>query len=150
MTEDQLKTIKTLINENFKPAEVFDKIYGTDLSHKYDLSPYGENEIWDRWLKYMDGDKEPFNETLWILEKSFPWVNIKKYDNKIKNDIMLGMVSGFNPEDIYFFSIQKVPYYKNIEQKKLEKELPVEVVNNINWVLSPGSIQKIRNRFNLF
>lgn len=139
---------------NDKPAKRFDELYGTNLSHKYDLSPYTEDEIWDRWLLFVEygsfnGDPKPFYETLKILPKAFPYVDVSKLDIDTKKDIMLGMVSGYNPEDIYFFAIQKVYFYMNKEQKELMDKLPPEVAHNLQWVLSPGSIEQIKNKFSI-
>ena len=156
ITEEQFDDIfgKKKRIPNDKPALNFDKLYGTNLSQQYDFSPYTEDEIWDRWTSYsnyakFDGDPKPFLETLKILPKAFPYIDVNKYDVDTKRDIMLGMVSGFNPEDIYYFSILKVPYYKNIEQKLLEEKLPPEVTQKIQWVLSPSSIEVIKNRFSV-
>lgn len=139
---------------NDKPALNFDKMYGTQLSQEYDFSPYTEDEIWARWCRYsnygnFNGDPKPFIETLKILPKAFPYIDVTKYDKEVQKNIMLGMVSGFNPEDIYYFSVLKVMAYKNIEQKKLEEKLPPEVARNIQWVLSPGSIQIIKDKFSI-
>ena len=139
---------------NDKPALNFDKLYGTNLSHEYDFSPYTEDEIWDMWTSFnnlglFNGDPKPFYKTLRILPKAFPYIDVSKYDEKIQKDIMLGMVSGFNPEDIYYFSVLKVPSSKNIEQKMLEEKLPREVSRNIQWVLSPSSIEHIKNKFSI-
>jgi len=139
---------------NDKPALNFDRLYGTNLSQEYDFTPYTEDEIWDRWTSHsnygrFDGDPKPFYETLKILPKAFPYIDVKKYDKEVQRNIMLGMVSGFNPEDIYYFSVLKVMAYKNIEQKLLEEKLPSEVAHNIQWVLSPGSIQIIKDKFSI-
>jgi hypothetical protein len=153
LTESQHKSlIKKIPND--KPSKNFDDLYGTKLSHKYDLSPYTEDEIWGRWMEHsnmgnFDGNLKPFLETLKILPKAFPYIDLTKYDENIKTDVMLGMVSGFNPEDIYYFSILGVKGYMNKEQKELEKKLPPEVAYNIQWVLSPGSIEQIKNKFSI-
>lgn len=153
-TENQLKNIileEYNPNFNHKPAKEFDKLYGTNVSLKYDFSPYTEDEVWEKWLLFRDeGIKKPFIETLKILRGAFPFVDITKLDLETRINIMLGMVSGFNPEDIIFFSIHKVSYYRNFEQKDLESKLPPEVVQNLQWVLSPNTIELIRNRFNAY
>lgn len=154
VTESQYKNVIKKRIPNDKPSKKFDELYGTNLSQEYDFSPYTEDEIWDRWNDYanfgeFDGDPKPFIETLKILPKAFPYVNVNKYDLDTQKDIMLGMVSGYNPEDIYHFAIQKVYAYKNIEQKKLEEKLPPEVSRNLQWVLSPGSLQQVKNKFSI-
>lgn len=149
ISEEQVNKLK-----NFKPSKFFDNLYKTNLSYEYDLRPYNEDEIWDKWMKYsnngnFDGDIEPFLEVLKILPKSFPYIDVSKLNLDQKKDILLGMVSGFNPEDIYYFTVLKIKYHNNIEQHNLEQQLPKEVVKNINWVLSPSSIEIIKNKFNL-
>lgn len=153
ITESQYKKLAKTIPNN-KPAKNFDELYGTNLSQEYDLSPYTEDEIWGRWMEYsnmgeFNGDPKPFLETLKILPRAFPYVDVTKYDENVQTNIMLGMVSGFNPEDIYYFSILKVYAYKNVEQHELVKKLPPEVAYNIQWVLSPGSIEQIKNKFSI-
>ena len=136
ITENQWKSLLEGRSEddNFKTAEEFDKLFGTDLSHKYDLSPYTEDEIWGYFVKCRSGDDDGcklFKKSFMIIPKAFPYIDTTKLNNETKKDIMLGMVSGYNPEDIYHFSINKVPAYRNVEQKKLEHELPYEVVRHL-------------------
>jgi hypothetical protein len=135
---------------NNKPAENFDKLYGTKLSKSYDFSPYTEDEVWDFWVDCRDEKNcENFNKVMDMLPEKFPYIDVSKLDYKTKKDILVGMVSGFNPEDIYFFSVLGVGYSQNVEQKELEMEIPYEVTKNIHWVLSPGSIKVIRTKFTM-
>lgn len=152
ITESQFDDLMNPPND--KPSKRFDELYGTNLSKKYDLSPYTEDEIWRRWTDYsnlgkFDGDIKPFIETLKILPKAFPYVDVTKYDIDTQKDIMLGMVSNYNPDDIIHFAINKIYAYKNIEQKILQQQLPSGVAHNIQWVLSPSSIQQIKNKFGI-
>jgi hypothetical protein len=64
-------------------------------------------------------------------------------------EIIMGMASEYNPSDIIAFSVYGLTYENNIEQKRLEKQLPPEIGDKIGWVLSPDSIQHIRNKFGI-
>lgn len=156
-TNSLLNIFKNLMNEsedkNFKPSYEFDLKYNTNLSRTYDLSPYTDDEIWERWVNFSVNqsleNKKKFLETFKVISKAFPYVDVEKYDNNTKKDIMLGMVSSYNPDDIIHFSINKIYGFLNHEQKALEKELPKEIVKDIQWVLSPSSIKIIRERFGI-
>jgi hypothetical protein len=138
------------VNENFKPAEFFDKIYGTNLAQKYNFSPLTEKIIWKSWLKCRDTeDCEDFYMSFHFLPKIFPYVDYSNIDSHILYNIMHGVLSGFNTHDIIRFSVNKIPYWKNTAQKKLEKQLPEDVLKNINWVLSPHTIKIIKKRFSI-
>lgn len=152
ITEEQFRllTENQSDDENFKPARFFDQIYGTNLAQKYDLSPLNEELIWKLWLKCRDKDEcEDFYKTFKFLPKIFPYVDYSKVDMETLYSIMHGVLSEFNKEDIIFFSINKVPYFRNLAQKKLEEQLPEDVRKNINWVFSPHTIKIIKKRFSI-
>ena len=135
---------------NTMPSVKFDNLYGTSVSMRYDFSPYSEDEVWDMWLDCRnDGRCDEYMKVIDMLPKIFPYIDVRNMDLEKKNEILLGMVSGFNPEDIYYFSVIGIKYSQNIEQKELEGELPFEVGKNIGWVLSPGTMNKIRSKFGI-
>jgi hypothetical protein len=152
ITEEQFHYLKNDQHKprevNHKPAEMFDRLYGTSLSKSYDFSPYTEDDVWNFWLDCRnDGKCENFMKVMGMLKKLFPYIDVSNLTNEVKKNIVLGMVSGLNPEDIYYFSILGIFYENNIEQKNMKKEIPHEIAKNILWVLSPNSINIIREKF---
>ena len=149
ITEDQFRAVfKRSPIPNHKPAVEFDKKYGTELAGHYDFSPYTEDDIWNFWLDCRDNDDcDNFKKTFEILPKAFPYINMYKLTGGDKRDLILGMVSGFNPADIVWFTVKGVKAYMNIEQKELEGKLPNGV--RFGWVLSPESLQQVREKFEI-
>jgi hypothetical protein len=153
ITESQASRLLLEYNrkDNVKPAVIFDNKYGMFLSKKYDLSPYNDDELWAEWIGCLwdeIGCDEIYHK-LHIVEKAFPYYKTKNLDRDTKLDILLGMVSGYNPEDIINFSIKGIMYKDNIEQHELENKLPPKVADDLDWVLSPHSIKIIKERFGI-
>ncbi len=153
ITEAQYnRLIAEELEYNFKAAVLFDKIYGTNLSHQYD---FGDNltsdEVWNIWANCRENGErcEDLTRIINNLPNSFPYYDTQKLTGRQKLELIMGMASEYNPEDIVYFVVHKVYYENNAEQKRLEKQLPPEVEDKIRWVLSPGSIQQIRNKFGI-
>lgn len=150
LTENQFKLIlESEKDKNSKPATLFDNLYGTELSQRY---YFGKNlssdDVWNMWLECRRyNDCENIRNLIKELQTLFPYYDIKKLSDKQKLDVLLGMASEFNPIDIVYFVVNKIPYVQNTEQLKLEKKLPDGVAKKIQWVLSPESIQIIKNKF---
>lgn len=136
---------------NSKPSREFDKIYGTNLSQTYNFpKDLSSDEIWDIWVNCRDNSNcGGIVDLIKQLPKLFPYYDIKKLTPRQKVEVIMGMASEYNPSDIVYFAVHKVEYGQNTEQKRLEKMLPPEVVKNINWVLSPDSMEQIRNKFGI-
>lgn len=152
ITENQYKKLlKEYQEENFKSAVYFDELYGTNLSYKYDFpAKLNSDDIWDIWVDCRSNGKcEKMKALIIGLQKMFPYYDVSDLSPEKRAEIIMGMASEYNPSDIVAFSIYGITYENNIEQKRLEKQLPPEVAKNINWVLSPDSIQQIRNRFGI-
>lgn len=150
LTENQYKTLLENQKEtNSKPAVHFDNIYGTDLSHRYDFGhDLSSDDVWDVWVECREFNRcEGIVALIHKLPKIFPYYDIKKLDDRQKVEVIMGMASEFNPADIVSFAVHKIYYSNNIEQKRLEKQLPKEVADNIRWVLSQESMEIIRNKF---
>lgn len=152
ITENQYQRLfESEVEINNKPAKDFDEIYGTSLSLKYDFG--GEltsDDVWNIWVNCRDNDDcDGIKQLIVDLPRIFPYYDIKKLDINQKVWIIQGMASEFNPADIVYFAVDKVPYVDNLIQKRLESQLPKEVSDNIRWVLSPHSVDEIKNRFGL-
>lgn len=152
LTESQYKKlIGEHKEENFKSAVVFDGLYGTQLSHQYDFGPnLTSDDVWDIWAECRDGGNCEEMKLLMVnLQRFFPYYDLSKISFQKRAEIIMGMASEYNPSDIISFSVQGITYEHNVEQKRLEKQLPPEIAKNINWVLSPDSIQHVRNKFGI-
>lgn len=152
VTESQyIKLIKERTEENFKSATYFDNLYGTSLSHQYNFGDsLTSDDVWDIWVECRDNGKCGKMKKLMInLQKYFPYYDISRLNGEKRAEIIMGMASEYNPADIVSFTVHGLTYGDNIEQKRLEKQLPNEVADNIRWVLSPESIQQIRNKFDI-
>jgi hypothetical protein len=152
ITETQLEELSKTKPETFnkKPAELFDKKYGTKLSKRYSFVPYTEMELQKKWDKcILTENCDELGKCFEVIEKNFPYVKYGILGDETKYNILCGMLSRFNPQDILFFSISKVPYFLNKPQKELEEKLPDDVRNDIQWVLSPSSIDIIKNKFSI-
>ena len=152
ITESQYnKLIKEHIEINSKPARVFDELYGTELAQQYD---FGDNltsdDVWDMWVSCRENeDCDNILELTKRLPVIFPYINVSKLTTRQKVEILMGMASEFNAFDIVSFAVHKIYGDQNIEQKRLEKQLPREIARNIQWVLSQHSMNIIRAKFGI-
>jgi hypothetical protein len=152
ITESQYKKlVKKHRETNEKPSVNFDNLYGTELSQQYD---FGNNltsdDVWDMWVKCRED--EDCIDILNLSERLttiFPYIDTNNLTTRQKIEILMGMASEYNPFDIVSFAVHKIYGDNNVEQKRLVKQLPNEVADNIRWVLSPESIQQIRNKFDI-
>lgn len=152
ITESQYnKLIKEHIEINSKPARVFDEFYGTELAQQYDFGgDLTSDDVWDMWVTCREN--EDCNNILELTKRLpviFPYINTSKLTTRQKVEILMGMASEFNAFDIVSFAVHKVYGDQNIEQKRLEKQLPREVARNIQWVLSQHSMSIIRAKFGI-
>jgi len=149
ITESQYKKlVKKHRETNEKPSVNFDNLYGTELSQQYD---FGNNltsdDVWDMWVKCRED--EDCIDILNLSERLttiFPYIDTNNLTTRQKIEILMGMASEYNPFDIVSFAVHKIYGDNNVEQKRLVKQLPNEVADNIRWVLSPERIQQIRNK----
>jgi len=153
ITENQYKVLIERHEEfNNKPAKDFDQMYGTALSHTYDFGDgLTSDDVWKLWTNCRDNDEcDGLKPILNNLQNSFPYYDMGKLDIPQKVWVIQGMASEFSPSDIVYFSIHGATYKDNADQKRLESHLPDEVKRNIRWVLSPDSIEVIKNRFGIY
>lgn len=152
ITEDQLKNVVDSQKPSLSshPAEDFDRLYGTKLSMRYDFTPYTEKELQHRWDMAVHHDKrKEFEECYPVIKTGFPYVEYKKLNDGNKYDILCGMLSRYNPDDIIHFSIHGVKGYMNVEQHRLKKILPPEVAYKMQWVMSPHTLNLIKTKFSI-
>lgn len=152
ITESQYKKlIKKHIETNSKPAAIFDSLYGTELSQQYDFGDsITSDDVWNMWVRCREN--EDCNDILELSERLqdiFPYIDTTKLNTREKIEVLMGMSSEYNVFDIVSFVVHKIYGSNNIEQKRLEKQLPPEVARNIQWVLSQHSMNIIRAKFGI-
>ena len=145
-----LKNIKEV--RNSKPSLEFDNKYGTNLSQEYkfpfDLSA---DEVWNIIsydIKYYDKYNKDSKQMILLLNSFtndyFPYVDFNKIDINEKAQILNGMSSGFNKDDIIWFVIDKMYYYKNNNVNNEIEKFPKQIQDDIHWVLSPKTLNKLK------
>lgn len=144
ITEQQLRLI---IEGRFnrKPSLEFDEKYGTHLSQEYEFpGGYSSDEINEMIHKWLDAN-EYYEELSDIIDKLdygyFPYDGITSLSQKIKFDVLFGMASGFNVDDIVWFSVKKVMAYMN---KDVDRELNKMKIKDVYWVMSPSTLEKLK------
>jgi len=166
ITENQ----KEFLLNNDKPSVRFDEKYGTTLSQRYRL-PFGltDEMVWTVYQKckhhehIKQGDKflgvNRFRKTpdeyckIWekivnsLTSEHFPFKGVESLPFIYKEDILRGMVSQFNVDDIIHFSIKRIFGYDNSKVKnEVNKTFPRYIVNDINWVISPETLEKMKQQ----
>lgn len=148
--ETILKGIKEVIN--FKPTIIFDEKYGTNLSQIYNF-PFGltADEVWNIISysnKYYDKYKKESNKLIDVLnnlsEEHFPYTDLSNLDINQKIDLLFGMSSCFNSDDIIWFVVNGIKYSDNTKINYELNKLPREVVDDIQWVVSPKTLIKLK------
>jgi hypothetical protein len=143
-------------NERF-PID-FDKEFGTHISQEYKFPfGYSADEVW-RFLGNITGHNEnlKINKTKEgdilrkifanLDERFFPYKDIDKLSFYDRFSILSGMASGFNVDDIIWFSIRHVRGADNIYNQKLNI-LPREIRRMLQWVISPQTFEKLKKVF---
>jgi hypothetical protein len=152
ITESQYKKlVKKHRETNEKPSVKFDNLYGTELSQQYDFGDdLTSDDVWDMWVKCReDNDCTDILNLSERLSTIFPYIDTNKLTVREKIEILMGMASEYNPFDIVSFAVHKIYGNKNVEQKRLEKQLPPEVAYNLQWVLSQHSMDIVRSKFGI-
>ena len=153
ITESQYnKLIKKHVEINSKPAVIFDELYGTELAQQYDFGgDLTSDDVWNMWARCRENenDCEDIVEMTKRLPVIFPYIDATKLTTREKVEVLMGMSSEYNAFDIVSFVVHKIYGSNNLEQKRLEKQLPPEVARNIQWVLSQHSMDIIRAKFGI-
>jgi hypothetical protein len=153
ITESQYnKLIKKHVEINSKPAVIFDELYGTELAQQYDFGgDLTSDDVWTMWARCRENenDCEDIIEMTKRLPVIFPYIDTTKLTTREKVEVLMGMSSEYNAFDIVSFVVHKIYGDNNLEQKRLEKQLPREVARNIQWVLSQHSMDIIRAKFGI-
>lgn len=142
---------------NHKPAVIFDKKHGTSLSQTYNYpNNLSENEVWNIIIEYLSqrhtkniNDFDKLIDILNKLNKYFFYVDMKDLSIDDKFNILYGMVSGFNSDDIIWFSVDHNTGMRNKYVNKEISKLPHNIRQNIGWVLSPKTLKKLKEQLHI-
>ena len=135
------RTIK-IINE--KPALEFDKRYGTSISQEWSF-PFGHaaDDIWVniQGKSYRDPlSFGPYTDAL--TGEHFPYKDLDKLNYDEKCDVLMGMCSGINMDDILYFVVEKVFGYMNGEISNTLDSMGLKH----GWVVSPKTLARIKEQ----
>ena len=164
---------KEILLTNDKPSLRFDKKYGTTLSQRYEF-PFklSEDKIWTIYLKCRNhqwikmGDDftgvNRFRHTpeeycdIWkkivngLNSNHFPYFGVEELPFNVKTDILGGMASNFNVDDIVHFSIDGIYGYNNNKVKnEIKSTFPGYISNDIDWVVSPRTLEKMKEQISV-
>lgn len=147
---------------NYKPATIFDRKHGTTLSQQY-VFPFGlsadetyEIYSWCRLREYLP--QIPPNQTEAYCDKwnsiinnlryvHFPYEGVEGLNKSVKEDILCGMASEYNFDDIVYFSIKGIKGFMNDEVKdEIDKTFSSQVKQDIGWVISPATLEKMKEQ----
>lgn len=140
---------------NEKITRKFDEQWGTNLSQTYNFgNGLSSDDVWEllqRCIYEKKGctakKKDKLVEIIASLPEIFPYAETDDLDFWDKIDVVAGMASEFNSDDIIWYSIDGIKGYMNKEQNDLEKKYPE--LPPIYWVTSPKTISKIKKHFKL-
>ena len=148
ITEEQLKLIIEVQIKHFKPAVIFDQNYGTNIAQHYNFpGGYGEDEVWNMIVAWFDTN-EYQNELAQmcddLTQEFFSYPNVESLDQNTKFQIINGMASCFNVDDIVWFSVNGIKAFMNTEVHEEQKKLGI--FNQVQWVMSPKTLFKVKSQ----
>lgn len=147
LTESQYQILlENVANENFKPARHFDEKYGTNLSRTYNFgNGMSSDDVWVIAKKcFMDNQCSEIGELAKNLDDTiFPYKGVQNLDIETKIDVIMGMASELNYDDIVYFAIREIKHFNNIDVNRTLEKLPEEINADINWVISPPTLKKM-------
>ena len=141
--------------KNAKPAVNFDRKYGTKLSQEYNF-PFGltADEVWNLISynnKFYDKNEKDSQKLIQfsnnLTKEHFPYTDLSKLNINQKMNLLFGMSSCFNSDDIIWFVINGINYSKNTKINNEIKKLSKQVIYDIEWVVSPNTLIKLKNFF---
>ena len=140
---------------NFKPSLLFDRKHGTSISKKYRFPfDYSEDKIWRIINACIENNTEEGCADLGKVfdkfdEKYFPVEGLGTKDFMTKYEILMGMASNFNEDDIIAYSITD---HTDEALEKLEEDfndLEDQLDFTLQWKPSQQTVDKIRKELKL-
>lgn len=147
ITESQFRRILEGRHSNFKPAREFDKIYGTTLGQTYNFGDkITSDDVWDMLQDCYDYDDcDNLRSLVNDLDESmFPYPNVENLDISTKIDIIQGMASELNFDDVVHFAIKKKTGLTDKKFNKFYNNLKINQQDHLQWIASPKSLKVIK------
>jgi len=147
LTESQFKRIFEARHQNFKPAREFDKIYGTSLGQTYNFGgKLTSDDVWDMFGDCYDYDDcDNLRELIYQLDESmFPFPGVENLDISTKIDILQGMASELNFDDIVHFAVRKKTGITDKSFDKFFKGLKPNQQDQLQWIASPKTVKTLK------
>jgi hypothetical protein len=147
ITESQYQKLLEGKYYNYKPAREFDKFYDTNLAQSWEF-PRGldSDAVWDViqdcWEKGKCLGLRALLDSL--DEKHFPYSGLNELDDKIKIDVLQGMASELNYDDIVHFAIEKKTGLNDKIFNKFHKSQKPDVQDRLQWISSPKTLKIIK------
>lgn len=134
--------------ENYKPAKKFDKKFGTSISQEYEF-PFRltADEVWD--LVHENGYGDNCSEKLKIVLMSFefPYLDMKRLTDWQRRDVLMGMASCINSDDIIWYIQGNVgcsPKSRVVEKEMQELLGKTTVFFEVQWVVSQKTWERMK------
>lgn len=141
---------------NIKPQRVFDEKYNVDISGHYNF-PFnlGEDVVWSIMMQdeYSHLQKRLITA---LSYNHFPYQGVEKLNDSVKKEILLGMSSGFNFDDIVWWAIMGKT---GLDEKNNFREENIQIKNafirefgeefymmDINWIPSFPTFERIKEK----
>ena len=151
VNESQYKRIYEGKHFNFKPSREFDRKYGTNLGQTYNFGKnLNSDDVWDLFQDCYDFDEscdKLRNLVLNLDESMFPYPGVKKLDISTKIDILQGMASELNFNDIVHFAIKKKTGMTDKSFDKFYRNLTRNQTEDLQWIASPKTLKTIKKIF---
>jgi hypothetical protein len=138
ITESQLKKLIESKYFNYKPAREFDSYYKSDIGQTYDF-PGGlsSDEVWDIiqdcWEKRICNPLFDLLENL--SEEHFPYPGIEKFHDEVKAEILMGMASELNFDDVVHYAIKGQNGLHDKGFNKFHAKQKPSVQNRLQWII---------------
>ena len=136
-------------NYNLQPAVLFDRKFGTTCSKIWKFpNDLKANQIWKLIKPVLESPKfdkksppKAFKQLLDRLE--FPHPDYDNLPYEKKTTILVGMISGFNYDDIVSFTIKDIKGFNSALNKEV-KEIEKSIGYKFGWVLSEPTLTRVK------
>lgn len=135
--------------KNHKPSVVFDEMFNTDISQQYKF-PFNlsADEVWDILKKndyrYIGEFGNDWKLKVIMDNIDFPYVDFKTLTSSQKLDVVQGMCSGINSDDIIWYIHGNLGY--TLESLQVLREMESMGYFHIGWVPSPKTLKRLKEK----
>lgn len=147
ITESQLKKLIEAKYFNYKPARDFDSYYNSNIAQTYEF-PGGLSSD-DAWDVIQDCWEKRECVSLFALiqnlsEEHFPYPGVEYLEDEMKADILMGMASELNFDDVVHYAIKGQNGLHDKAFNKFHASQKPSIQNRLQWISSPKTRKKIQ------